>query len=442
MIRELIIKKLFGQFNYHIKFKSTGITIITGPNGFGKSTILKIISTFAEKDLYELSQFNFEEMEMVLSGNKRLRIAKKSNSLYVQDCQLSLFSRRIIENWRRRHGVPFIERVGPDTYIDMRFDKVITLDEYKELLKQENTSRELKDRLIAINYEQAKKDKKETAKFRALEQEIDQFRSSIGKIKFIKEQRLLRQETIEEESMYSREKRTTAVEVIKELPSKIREEIKTAVLQYSEISSKLDSTYPSRLFSSKKEIGKDEFWEIFSEIIRKQEMITDYGLIKEIKINGPVSFREEYSIALRVYLDDTLKKLSVFDDIVEKLDLFVNIVNSKLSFKKLVISNDVGIKIIREDNEELDLAKLSSGEQQIIVLYYDLIFGVQDKVILMIDEPEISLHVAWQRELMNDFNRIIEIKNNKLNVIIATHSPQVINNNWNNIIDLGEQHAK
>ena len=85
---------------------------------------------------------------------------------------------------------------------------------------------------------------------------------------------------------------------------------------------------------------------------------------------------------------------------------------------------------------------MSSVEQQIIVLYYDLIFGIQNKVVLLIDEPEISLHVAWQRELMNDFNKIIDLKNYNLSIIIATHSPQVINNNWHSIIDLGEQNGK
>ena len=65
-----------------------------------------------------------------------------------------------------------------------------------------------------------------------------------------------------------------------------------------------------------------------------------------------------------------------------------------------------------------------------------------DKMVLLIDEPEISLHVAWQRTLMEDLNKIIGLKEDSLSVIVATHSPQVINNNWNDIIDLGEQNAR
>ena len=63
MIKKLQIKNLFGQFNYTLTFKKTGINIITGPNGFGKSTILKIIESIVEKDLYELCQYPFESLE-------------------------------------------------------------------------------------------------------------------------------------------------------------------------------------------------------------------------------------------------------------------------------------------------------------------------------------------------------------------------------------------
>ena len=147
----------------------------------------------------------------------------------------------------------------------------------------------------------------------------------------------------------------------------------------------------------------------------------------------------ENAKALKVYLDDTKIKLSVFDELINKLETFVQVINSKLSYKQIVVSSEFGLKVQRADGTELNLNKLSSGEQQIIVLYYELIFEVNDKVMLLIDEPEISLHVAWQRELMNDFNKIINLKSDGLSVVVATHSPQVINNNWNLIIDLGEQ---
>ena len=47
MLESIAIKKLFGLFDYHIKFDTVeNITILTGPNGYGKTTILNIIYHF------------------------------------------------------------------------------------------------------------------------------------------------------------------------------------------------------------------------------------------------------------------------------------------------------------------------------------------------------------------------------------------------------------
>ena len=46
----------------------------------------------------------------------------------------------------------------------------------------------------------------------------------------------------------------------------------------------------------------------------------------------------------------------------------------------------------------------------------------------MIDEPEISLHVAWQQEFLHDLEKITDLA--KFDVLIATHSPQIIHDRW------------
>ena len=76
----------------------------------------------------------------------------------------------------------------------------------------------------------------------------------------------------------------------------------------------------------------------------------------------------------------------------------------------------------------MDLDQLSSGEQHEVVLLYELIFNVKDDVLVLIDEPEISLHVTWQKEFLSDLLRIIELQN--IQVMIATHSPAIINGRW------------
>ena len=439
MIKELKIINLFGQFDYHIVFKDVGITIITGPNGFGKSTVLKIIESLGEKDLYDLCQFPFKKI-IAKTTNQYITVEKNNDSVIVNNCVLSFFPERIMENWHRRKGIPFVERIAPNTFVDLRYDKILTSQEYSALIKEYNNDNDISDRLILINYDQSKSIKKDGAKYKELQKQLELFKQDVGNIKFIKEQRLIRKETIDE-GYYLRDEKTKVIEVITELPEKMMSRIKDVVLKYSEISSKLDSSFPARLFEAEKTISQDEYINSLGKIILKQEKIQDYNLIKDLHIISIGSYKEDYAKALKVYIDDTTEKLSVYNDLIRRLDTFVQTINRKLYNKKIIVSSEFGLKVIREDGQELDLNKLSSGEQQIIVLYYELIFEIQDKTILMIDEPEISLHVAWQRTLMDDLQKIIHLKDDDLFVIIATHSPQVINNNWNTIVDLGEQNG-
>ena len=154
-----------------------------------------------------------------------------------------------------------------------------------------------------------------------------------------------------------------------------------------------------------------------------------------------MKFLEEHSKALKVYFRDFEKKYKVFEELIEQLDLFTDIINSRLKFKDIRISRDEGIVVYKSNtDEQLELAQLSSGEKQEIILFYELIFESDKNIHLLIDEPEISLHIEWQLKFMDDLLRIAEKK--KFKVTVATHSPQIINNHWDIQIDLGEMYGK
>lgn len=60
-IERVEIDKLFGRFDYSINLAehSNSISILTAPNGYGKSTILKVISSFASGDHYYFIRESF-----------------------------------------------------------------------------------------------------------------------------------------------------------------------------------------------------------------------------------------------------------------------------------------------------------------------------------------------------------------------------------------------
>lgn len=95
---------------------------------------------------------------------------------------------------------------------------------------------------------------------------------------------------------------------------------------------------------------------------------------------------------------------------------------------------DTGKKIIRTENEilfshigeQLVPYQLSSGEKQILIIMLTVL--VEDNVphVLFMDEPEVSLHIDWQKQLID----LILSLNSNIQIILTTHSPAVIMNGW------------
>ena len=202
----------------------------------------------------------------------------------------------------------------------------------------------------------------------------------------------------------------------------------------------MDSTYPQRLFNAKEEIKNENEFRQYMEISKtKFDKLREYDLAEMPSI-GESQYNSKYGTALKIYFDDFSKKYEVFEALIKKFDLFTRIINSRFNFKKVKISKSHGLEIIdqSDSNKKIDLQQLSSGEKQEIILFYNLIFKTKDNLLLLIDEPEISLHIVWQKKFLEDLLKITE--NSKIKVILATHSPQIISNHWDLQIDLGEQY--
>jgi len=95
---------------------------------------------------------------------------------------------------------------------------------------------------------------------------------------------------------------------------------------------------------------------------------------------------------------------------------------------------DTGKKIVRTANEiffsqigeTLVPYQLSSGEKQILVILLTVLIQDNKHCVLFMDEPEVSLHVEWQKRLID----IVLEMNPNVQIILTTHSPAVIMNGW------------
>jgi predicted ATPase len=110
------------------------------------------------------------------------------------------------------------------------------------------------------------------------------------------------------------------------------------------------------------------------------------------------------------------------DKLLEPKNKLQELIKKLFNGNKSIVFEDRLIRVKSEKEEEISLELLSSGEKQLIRILIEAI--ISGKNSLIIDEPEISLHIDWQMRLVNDLNTI----NDQMQVIIATHSPEIMAN--------------
>ena len=95
---------------------------------------------------------------------------------------------------------------------------------------------------------------------------------------------------------------------------------------------------------------------------------------------------------------------------------------------------DTGKRIVRTENEicftqigeQLRPYQLSSGEKQMLIILLTVLVEDDQPYVLFMDEPEVSLHIEWQKRLID---LICELNPN-VQIILTTHSPAVVMNGW------------
>jgi predicted ATPase len=142
-----------------------------------------------------------------------------------------------------------------------------------------------------------------------------------------------------------------------------------------------------------------------------------------------------------VYVEDTGKKLNVFDTISRKLGLLKKIVNNRFaySYKNIGFDKKNGFifKILHKNSSNqatLAPTDLSSGEQHELILLYELLFKAKSNSLVLIDEPELSLHVGWQVQFLKDLEETTKLAD--LDILMATHSPDLTQDRWDLTVEL------
>jgi predicted ATP-binding protein involved in virulence len=395
----LKINKLFGLLDYDIPLDNHEITMLTGPNGYGKTMILKIINSILANELNILCKLKFGLIKIDYQGGS-VSISHDTNKDGLILNHLDNNSGKTTsEKLKLQKNEPSMEDVY---YIRWHEGEVKSKPKPKAQLDKPLFSK-------VLSHITSKKD-----------------------VSFICADRL--QVKVDDET------------VIDLCARRLKYLMESAQDDSAALSQKLDATFPIRLFErleQQKRFSSENIQTRLNGIQDKRRHYMRYGLIQAENDLMPekstsLYSSNEYLGVLDLYIEDALGKLSPFQILHQKIDLFESILHEKiLAFKKVMIDRENGFYFESSNGDFIDRNMLSSGEQNQIVLLFNLIFDLVSQKVILIDEPEISLHVAWQQTFLDSLKKIQKI-NEYEKVIIATHSPQVISKNWALTYDLYE----
>lgn len=146
----------------------------------------------------------------------------------------------------------------------------------------------------------------------------------------------------------------------------------------------------------------------------------DAELVRLDAIHTP-DVRSEYDDNL----DALQKRYCEYKNQEQREKLSVTIEKLFATTKKTVDRKAEKLSLIQW-GKALDLRKLSSGEKQLLCILLTVILQDQQPHVLCMDEPEVSLHVDWQQQLID----IVRELNPKVQIVLTTHSPAMVMNGW------------
>jgi predicted ATP-binding protein involved in virulence len=424
-LKSLHIKGLFSQYSYNIDFKDD-IKIITGPNGYGKSTILRIISNLMDLNFYYFFQIPFEEIVYNFYEDFNVKIIKKIDSTnFSDDTDISDESELLIN-----------EKI----FISFNDGKEILIDQDK-----------LDSDIEELGYRKFKEDiwKESGSENFYFTSELIKKNHSIIESKFQDDKGKLmllsgiNVSFIQDNRLYSTSNADNYHE--KNLIQLKKFEIDNCALELQNYLSKIKSDFNKKFQESQNRIitqmGRSlslkivspEYSDRVDNLNNKFIRAFEFGICEKIDI--PTFFEKNVSNYLNITLTEYEAVINEFIEDIEKIELFIKII-SKSSFpnKRIEVKEGFGFKFISDNGLYISNNALSSGEQHRLITFYNLIFKIRKNMILLIDEPELSNHVIWQLTFLKDLKSVL--KGYNIQTIIATHSPQIIDGKWNLTTDL------
>jgi energy-coupling factor transporter ATP-binding protein EcfA2 len=201
---------------------------------------------------------------------------------------------------------------------------------------------------------------------------------------------------------------------------------------YGEIIKRIGSPTPRKRESTVP--NPDQLITALREQAERTKQFSEYGLTSDLNVDPFVESIERNKGSkqrlliieqiLRPFVEGNRARLDALQQIQTIVNTFVACINSFYLNKQLVFHLRTGARIVTGDGRRISVKKLSSGEQELLLLFCDLLITKELPTIFIIDEPELSLNITWQRTLIDALIKLAA--NSPIQFLLATHSIELI----------------
>lgn len=442
-LKRFIGKQIRGYMDFDIEFDET-LNFLIGINGTGKTTILKLLAGLLSPSYLELSQIEFSEIKLICRkySNSEYNLititCNKNDKILVLKIEDSEKSKKIQEQFPLYEIKSSAKSFGRETINIEKLHQIIYDFEDLEVVRYIkdlktplflglNRRANEKDRITQIQRDSYYRHR--SSKFDLMYDSVDSALSEIQEI-FYNHIRQKAQSQYAISDLFRKKVFAESFKVDEYYPiynfvySNELEKLENRRKKLNDAIDNLDVGDLSTQFSEYFDSIKRALDDLYSASIHKNDEQTNSEYVKALlqwmikssqieKIDNIIRYANEYS--------NNIQRLN------EPINRFVDSVNLffKESQKEIVIDNQGNIVIkVNNVHNPFSVFELSSGEKQLIIMLAHIAFNNKNKntSILIIDEPELSLHISWQ-ELFVD--ALLKASPNA-QYLLATHAPAII----------------